>query len=98
MFSTIGVIPAVFSVVARVSPMPVRLTCALVGVVVSIRSKLFLLPLPFAGALAVFSTAISLIFYTRIRSKHLPTMCAWNNRWFRQLDLAHFDTFIWPTP
>ena len=79
-FSTIGVIPAIFSVVAWVSPMPVRLTCSLVGLVVIIRCELFLLPLPFAGALAVFFTAISLILYTRIWSKQAPTMCAWNNR------------------
>gem|GEM_PF-3217933 len=60
--------------------MPVRLTCSLVGLVVRVVSKLFLLPLPLAGALAVFLTAISLILYTRIRSKQAPTMCAWNNK------------------
>jgi hypothetical protein len=60
--------------------MPVDLTCVLVGLVVRIRCKLFLLPLPLAGALTVFPTAISLILYTRIRSKQTPTMCAWNHR------------------
>jgi len=60
--------------------MPVGLTCALVSLVVIIGCKLFFLPLPLAGALAVFLTAISLILYTRIRSKQTPTMCAWNHR------------------
>lgn len=78
--STIGAVPAEFSVVAWMSPMPVGLTCALVSLVVIIGCKLFFLPLPLAGALAVFLTAISLILYTRIRSKQAPTMCAWNNK------------------
>jgi hypothetical protein len=76
----IGVIAAVYSVVAWMSPMPVGLACSLVGLVVRIGSKFFFLPLPLAGALAVFLTAISLILYTRIRSKQTPTMCAWNHR------------------
>jgi hypothetical protein len=60
--------------------MPVDLTCSLVGLVVRIRSKLFLLPLPLAGELTVFLSAISLILYTRIRSKQTSAMCAWNHR------------------
>ncbi|HYA39914.1 MAG TPA: hypothetical protein VEF34_01315 [Syntrophobacteraceae bacterium] len=60
--------------------MPVDLTCSLVGLVVIIRCEFFLLPLPLAGALAVFLTAISLILYTRIRSKQAPTMCTWHLR------------------